>query len=96
MGKIMHETNWSDKAAADSANAKITELSKQMMMIGARQQVPQDAGSGEKYEEKLKENVEYQMQLWNQMWKIARTGDGSKIDLAEPLRVEIVEEYNPG
>jgi hypothetical protein len=93
MGKIMHETNWSDKAAADSANAKINELSKQMMMIGARQQVPESDVNAGKYEEKLKENVEYQMVLWNQMWKIARSGDQSKMDLAEPLRIEIVEEY---
>jgi hypothetical protein len=93
MGKIMHETNWSDKARADSANAKIAELSKQMMMIGARQQVPESEANNDKYEEKLKENVEYQMQLWNQMWKIGRSGDKSKADLAEPLRVEIVEAY---
>jgi len=33
------------------------------------------------------------MQLWNQMWKIAKSGDKSKADLAEPLRVEIVEAY---
>lgn len=93
MGRIMHETNWSDKAAADSANAKIAEISKQMMMIGARQQVPADAGSSAKVEEKLKENVDYQMQLWNQMWNIARKGDNTNIDLAQPLRQDIVEEY---
>ncbi|MHC1775398.1 MAG: hypothetical protein AB9834_08305 [Lentimicrobium sp.] len=93
MGKIMHETNWSDKAQADSANAKIAELSKQMMMIGARQQVPEGEANQGKYEDKLEENVEYQMQLWNQMWKIGKSGDRSKADLAEPLRVEIVEAY---
>lgn len=93
MGKIMHETDWSNKAAADSANAKIAVLSKEMMMIGARQQAQQNGENSEQAEEKLKENVEYKMQLWNKMWQIAAQGDPTKFDLAQPLRDEIVEEY---
>ncbi|MBK7214350.1 MAG: leucine-rich repeat domain-containing protein [Bacteroidales bacterium] len=93
IGKIMHDTDWTNQKDADSANVKIAELSKQMMMIGARQQAPQNVGSGEQYEEKIKEDVEYKMQLWNQMWKISKQGEGAKIDLADPLMNEIVEEY---
>lgn len=93
IGKIMHDTDWTNKKEADSANVKIAELSKQMMMIGARQQAPQNSGSGEQYEEKIKEDVDYKMQLWNQMWTISKKGEGAKIDLAEPLNNEIVEEY---
>ena len=93
MGKILHETDWTNKAAADSANARIAELSKEMMMIGARQQTSQNSGNEKQHDEKLKEDVEYKMQLWNQIWNIAKQGDESHIDLAQPLRETIVQEY---
>lgn len=93
IGKIMHDTDWTNQKEADSANVRIAELSKQMMMIGARKQAPQNDGNSEQYEEKIKEDVEYKMQVWNQMWKISKKGEGAKMNLAEPLVNEIVEEY---
>jgi hypothetical protein len=93
MAQIRRETNWGDEEESKIADAKIQELSKQLMIIGAQKQAAQNGATGAQDTSKIKEIVEYKMQLWNQMWKIAGSGDESHSDLAAPLRDEITEEY---
>jgi hypothetical protein len=96
MSAIRKSTNWSDAAAAKTANAKIQELAAKLT-LALRQSNPQTmppGSEGIKPEETAKiqqENDDYSNKLWNQMMKIVR--EGGKWDLAEPLREEIVEEY---
>jgi hypothetical protein len=98
MSAIRRSTNWSDPAAAKTANAKIQELSAKLTQALRQSSPPaQVPGSGDlKPEEAAKiqqENDVYGNKLWNQMMKIVQEGGKGKWDLAEPLREEIVEEY---
>jgi hypothetical protein len=91
MADIRRNTNWSDEAEATKAQAKIEELSKQLMMIRKMEQQQQ---VGIKVDSaKLQADVEYKMKLWSQMMKITGQGENGKWDLAKPFREEIVEEY---
>jgi len=91
MAQIRQNTDWSDQAAADSAQVKIEELSKQLMMIRKLEQQQQAGATVDSA--KLKEEVDYKMQMWSQMINITDLGKGGKWDLAKPFREEIVEEY---
>lgn len=91
MAEIRRSTDWSNQAAADSAQVKIEALSKQLMMIRKMEQ-QQQAGANVDTA-KLQEEVDYKMKLWSQMMKIVDQGEGSEWDLAKPLREEIVEAY---
>lgn len=91
MAEIRRSTDWSDEAASNKAQAKIEELSKQLMLIRKMQQ--QQSVGIQVDSAKLKEEVEYKMKLWSQMMKITDQGENGKWDLAKPFREEIVEEY---
>ncbi len=95
---IRKSTNWSDAAAAKTANAKIQELAGKLTQAlrQGKPQTPPPGSEGIKPEEAAKiqqDNDDYSNKLWNQMMKIVSEGGKGKWDLAEPLREEIVEEY---
>lgn len=98
MAAIRKNTAWNDPVAAKAANAKIQELAAKLTQA-LRQGKPQTlppGSEGIKPEEAAKiqqENDDYSNKLWNQMMKSVQQGEGADINLAEPLREEIVEEY---
>jgi hypothetical protein len=89
MTEIRRNTNWDDPAAAKKANEEIRMLSKQLMLGGNKSNQP----AGEKEKEETEANVNYKMQIWEQMMKSFREGEGADILLGEPVRQEIIEEY---
>jgi len=102
MSAIRKSTNWGDPAAAKEANAKIEALSAkltQALRKSSQAQQQNQQGSNETPSDaKLKNEMQqkmddYSSKLMNQMMKIVREGDEGKMDLAKPLRDEIVEEY---
>jgi hypothetical protein len=102
MSAIRKSTNWGDPAAAKEANAKIEVLAAkltQALRKNSQSQQQNQQGSNEtpadaKAKNDLQQEMDdYNNKLMKQMMKIVREGDGEKMDLAEPLREEIVEEY---
>jgi hypothetical protein len=91
MAEIRRNTDWGDEAAANKAQAKIEELSKQLMMVRKVEQQQQAGATVDSA--KLQEEVDYKMKLWSQMMKIVDQGENGEWDLAKPLRDEIVEAY---
>ena len=94
IARIKHETNWESDAASDSANVKIKRLAKQLMLLNEQEYAQE---KGQKVDsastEEMKKGVEYRMKLWEQMEESADKGEEADILLAEPVRKEIVEEY---
>ncbi len=101
MSAIRKSTNWGDPAAAKEANAKIESLSAKLTQAlrqnNSEQQqsqgnneTPSDANVKNKIQQEMDD---YSNKLWSQMMKIVREGDEGKMDLAEPLREEIKQEY---
>lgn len=91
MAEIRRNTNWSNEAEANKSQAKIEELSKQLMMIrkvGQQQQAGAMVDSA-----KLQEEVDYKMKLWHQMMEGVAQGESGDFLLGKPLRDEIVEAY---
>jgi len=101
MSAIRKSTNWGDAAAAKEANAKIEALAAKLTQAlrqnnSAQQQTQGNKGTSADNRAGLeiqKKIDDYSNKLWSQMMKIAREGNEGKIDLAEPLRKEIVQEY---
>jgi Leucine-rich repeat (LRR) protein len=98
MAQIRKTTDWNDPVKAKAANEKIQALSKQLILVGNKANTQSIRGTGNDpgSTESLKifeDNVEYRMKLWKQMMKIVDAGKGSAMDLAVPLREEIVQEY---
>jgi len=95
MSDIRKSTNWEDPEAARMANEKIKALSKQLMSLSNSQnsEGSNAAASSQQQmsEEDQQKAVDQKMQMWEQIMKIA--SEGGSWDLAEPLRLEIVEEY---
>lgn len=91
MAEIRRSTDWGNETEANKAQAKIEELSKQLMMIRKVEQQQQAGATVDSA--KLQEDVDYTMKLWSQMMKIVDQGEGTEWDLAKPLREEIVEAY---
>lgn len=96
MSAIRKSTNWSDPAAAKAANVKIQDLATKLTQAirnnNPQQQPVEIKGlNSEESAEIQQQNDDYNNKLWTQMMKIVR--EGGKWDLAEPLRKEIVEEY---
>ncbi|HEY5592448.1 MAG TPA: hypothetical protein VIK55_15705 [Paludibacter sp.] len=101
MSAIRKSTNWGDPAAAKEANAKIESLSAKLTQAlrqnNSAQQQPQgnnETPSDANVKNKIQQEIDdYSNKLMSQMMKIAREGDEGKMDLAEPLREEIKQEY---
>jgi len=101
MSAIRKSTNWGDPAAAKEANAKIESLSAKLTQAlrqnNSAQQQPQgnnETPSDANVKNKIQQEMDdYSNKLMSQMMKIAREGDEGKMDLAEPLREEIKQEY---
>jgi Leucine-rich repeat (LRR) protein len=91
MAQIRRSTNWGNEQEAKEADAKIQELSKQLMMVNKLQQQQKSGATVDSA--KIKEEVDYKMQLWGQMMKSVDQGKSGDIFLADPLREEIVEAY---
>jgi len=91
MAQIRRSTDWGNAEESKKADAKIQELSKQLMMINKLQK--QQASGAPADTAKIREEVEYQMKLWNQMMKSVFQGEGGDILLGTPLREDIVEAY---
>lgn len=102
MSAIRKSTNWDDPAAAKEANAKIEALSAKLTQAlrqnNSAQQPAQKGGTKISSDEAAKNELQkemddYSTMLSKQMMKIAREGDEGKMDLAQPLREQIAEEY---
>ena len=101
MSAIRKNTNWGDAAAAKDANAKIEALAAkltQALRQNNSTQQPAQGNNGNQSKSKVENEIQqkmddYSTKLMSQMMKIAREGDEGKMDLAEPLRAEIVQEY---
>ena len=101
MSAIRKNTNWSDPTAAKAANAKIEALSAKLTQVlrqnnSAQKQSQGTIGTSADTRAKLEiqqKMDDYSNKLWSQMMKIVREGNGGKMDLAEPLREEIKQEY---
>lgn len=91
MAEIRRNTNWSDEAAANKSQAKIEELSKQLMMVNKMNQ--QQAAGAKVDTAKIQEEAEYKMSLWSQMMKSVDQGESGDRLLAKPVRDKIVEAY---
>lgn len=97
MSAIRKSTNWSDPAAAKTANAKIQELAAKLTsalrQANPNAAKPMDGMTKDEAADIQKETDDFNNELWKQMMKIVQEGGKGKWDLAEPLREEIVEEY---
>jgi hypothetical protein len=101
MSTIRKSTNWSDPAAAKAANAKIEALAAKLTQALRQNNSTQQPAQGNnenqskaKVENEIQQKMDaYSAKLSNQMMKIIREGNEGKMDLAEPLREEIVQEY---
>jgi hypothetical protein len=91
MAAIRRATNWGNEEEAKKADAKIQELSKQLIMVNKVQN--QQKSGNDADTAKIREEVEYQMKIWGQMMKSVDQGVGGDILLGTPLREEIVEAY---
>ncbi|MFZ2285371.1 MAG: hypothetical protein WAV93_00120 [Bacteroidales bacterium] len=91
MAQIRRTTNWSNETESIKAQARIEDLSQQLMMI--RQAEQQQKAGMEVDSAKLKEEVEYRMQLWHQLMEGVSQGESGDILIAKPLRDKIVEAY---
>lgn len=89
MTEIRRNTNWDDAAAAKKANEEIQKLSKQLKLLKQKGSRVKD----DKYEDIITDNIEYNDQIWQQIMKAFREGEGADILLGEPVREEIIEEY---
>lgn len=91
MAQIRQNTDWGNETEAKKSQAKIEELSKQLMIIRKAEQ-QQQAGIAVD-SAKLNEEAEYKMGLWRQMMAAVDQGESGDILLAKPLREKIVEAY---
>lgn len=102
MARIRQTTNWDDPVAAKKANEQIKELAKKLTAANSqpgssqgRQQQNGQTGSkdGQKMSELSQEMANQKVDIYSQIWKAAAGGKGADILLAEPIREEIVAEY---
>ena len=98
MAQIRKTTDWNDPIKAKAANEKIQALAKQLILVSNKANTQSGKGPGNDpgsaaSQKVFEDNVEYRMKLWKQMMKIVNAGKGSAMDLADPLREEIVQEY---
>ncbi len=91
MAQIRRSTDWGNAEESKKADAKIQELSKQLMMVNKLQK--QQTAGAPADTAKIREEVEYQMKLWNEMMKSVAQGESGDILLGKPMRDEIVEAY---
>lgn len=91
MAAIRQNTDWNNAEAAKKANEEIKLLSKQLMLGAASFNQTQNQGGQSEQDSSLNDGVDYRMHLWDQIWTSVH--QGKEIDLAKPLREEIVEDY---
>ena len=94
MAKIRQNTNWDNPEAVKKSQEEIKKLSKQLMLINSpnspQGQAPQTEPKPGQISE---ESADYRLKLMDQIWTSIRAGKNANVDLAKPLRDEIVEEY---
>lgn len=94
MTAIRQSTNWKDKEQAAKANEEIRKLAKQLMMTNTPQAKPgEDQSTVPTGNQMSEENVELKMKLWAQLWQSFSNADDADLDLAKPVRDEIVAAY---
>jgi Leucine-rich repeat (LRR) protein len=108
MAGIRRTTNWDDPAAAKKANEEIRDLAKVLMSgsnprgnepgAGGSSGTGNQKGSADSNDAKELAKInqamaDQKMNVYSQIWKAAAGGEGADILLAEPLREEIVKEY---
>ena len=98
MAQIRKTTDWNDPIKAKAANEKIQTLAKQLILVSHKTNTQAGKGPGNDpgtaaAQKVFEDNVEYRMKIWKQMMKIVDAGKGAAMDLAVPLREEIVQEY---
>ena len=92
MAKIRQNTNWDNPEAVKKSQEEIKILSKQLMLINNSQQQNQPQ-TEPKPGQISEESADYRLKLMDQIWTSIRAGKNANVDLAKPLRDEIVEEY---
>lgn len=101
MTSIRQSTDWKNKEDAAKANQEISKLAKQLMMLNTSNSqtssnpmsTPENGSNKPLPGEVSKENVDFKMALWDEIWKSAKQGHDAKLDLAKPLRDSIVAAY---
>jgi hypothetical protein len=93
MATIRQSTDWDDPVAAKKANEQIRELSKKLMVAGkAPADLPNNL-SKEEADRAKEDAVDDKMKMIGQIMKSVAGGEGADILLGEPVREEIVEDY---
>lgn len=100
MTSIRQTTDWKNKEEAAKANQEISKLAKQLMMLNTSQSQGTGNANGDYHGDQegtsgqtTKENVEFKMVLWDELWNSAKKGRDAKLDLAKPLRDSIIAAY---
>jgi len=91
---IRKNTDWNSPAATNKANARIDALMQQLQKLQSQRD---DAESQARRETRADEDddkaVLTREKVWQKTQEIAGKGKGAKIDMAEPVRQKIAEEY---
>ena len=93
MATIRQSTDWDDPVAAKKANEQIRELSKKLMVAGKAPADLPNSLSKEEADRAKEEAVDDKMRMIGQIMKSVAGGEGADILLGEPVREEIVEDY---
>ena len=93
MATIRQSTDWDDPVAAKKANEQIRELSKKLMVAGKAPADLPNSLSKEEADRAKEEAVDDKVKMIGQIMKSVAGGEGADILLGEPVREEIVEDY---
>ena len=93
MATIRQSTDWDDPVAAKKANEQIRELSKKLMAAGKAPTGLPNNLSKEEADRAKEDAVDDKMKMIGQIMKSVAGGEGAAILLGEPVREEIVEDY---
>lgn len=91
---IRKNTDWNSPAATKKANARIDALIQQLLKLQSLQEAAESQDRGEvRADEDEDKAVLTREKVWQKTQEIADKGKGAKIDMAEPVRQKIMEEY---
>jgi hypothetical protein len=93
MIKIRRATNWNDPTAVEKANERIRQLTAQLEANRLKQEAAKAGASAEQAAEAVESSVLNRATVQEKVEKSAAKSRGGGIDLAEDVRLQIVEEY---
>ncbi len=91
---IRKNTDWNSPAATKEANARIDELMQQLLKLQSQRDAAESQARSEaRPDEDEDKAVMTREEVWQKVQEIADKGKGAKIDMAEPVRQKVAEEY---